>query len=225
MDYTAMAAAIGNKLQSTGQTAITLADELRTAKVNKARLEELKRKQALGALGLTDEEIARANDMAVSPVQAQLREMNLRNQIGTEVQDVGGGVAARTALASQDEQTRALNEAGKVVEDANEQARQAQLNEIVNLEKAPKAGAAWAKAIIGELTDMGGKPTAQAISSGIQGAQQKRADTALQAFDFPSQSAQSVAPTSWKGLYGAYGNKVQDNTYFYEGTSAYAGGF
>lgn len=155
MDYKALAQTISNQVQGSVDTAETLAEELRTAKYNKQRIAYLKRLQGMGQLGLTDEEIARANEIGVQPVQAQLREANLRNQMGVDVADVGGGAAAQTALATNDDRTRALNLVTQPIVAANEQARQVQMNELESLAKQPKAGAAWLKAILSQVGNTG----------------------------------------------------------------------
>lgn len=120
------------------------------SKEDKARLELLKRRQAMGQLGLTDEEIARLREVGVAPVQAQMRELNLRNQLGVNIQDVGSGQAAATALASQDAQTRQLQDALAPVIQAQSLERSAQEDELLKRKKAQEQ--AFYKALFGSLT-------------------------------------------------------------------------
>jgi len=140
---------------------------------DQARLNELKRRQEMGALGLSDEEMGVLRERSVAPVQSALREQQIRSMADTQIQDVGSGSAARLRAADTDRYNRQLAEAGVGIAAANEAARQKQEQELLDLAgaKEDKKWAMWTAAFNNLVADNGNDFTQ--ISNT---AQQERAD-------------------------------------------------
>lgn len=144
-------------------------------KADQARQADLLRRQEMGALGLTDEEIGVLRERTVAPVQSAMREQNLRAMASAPLTDASGGNAARMRMANEDRATRNLAEVGKGVAEANEAARQSQENELLDLAKAKenKKAAIWGAVFNNLVSDKGNGDSFTDIGNSFQ---QGRAD-------------------------------------------------
>lgn len=167
-----------------------------------ARMKELKRRQELGQLGLSDEELGNLRANTTGPVQAALREQGLRALSDTQIQDVGSGAYFAARQARDDQYARRMGDAGRSIAAAQESARQSQEKELLDLarqqdvEKAAKTKA-WMSLLSGsgESTDYIGNVLGQ-----------ERADREEEDAIFGSMAEGDAADTELlKALFANYG--------------------
>lgn len=87
-----------------GGTALAkgLSNRTKVSEADKARLAELRRMEELGALGLSDEELAVMRDRRLSPVDAAQREAQMRMASSRQVGDLGSGASYAGQIALSD---------------------------------------------------------------------------------------------------------------------------
>lgn len=122
-------------------------------KLAEARLAELMRLQELGALGLSDEEMALAQSRILSPIRGQQAEFQ-RNVIDRlSGGDIDAGSMAKLAMSREDAQRRALAEGQRLIAEADYAAKAQQKAEMQALELgiAQETDASRAAALEGVL--------------------------------------------------------------------------
>jgi hypothetical protein len=107
------------------------------------RLKELRRREELGALGLTDAERQRVQSQSLQPLAATEREIYQRQAQGMGVGDVGSGQMARqqaqVAGVLGETKAKAAQQTAQFLQQQDEVRRQMEEEEIKNLEKRKEA--------------------------------------------------------------------------------------
>lgn len=142
------------------------------SEVDKRRLAELERLQALGELGLTDEELASVRDVRLAPIQAAAREAQMRALGASQVQDIGGGAYYQQQLAANDQMDAQRQAAMRDVQAADAQRAAQQRADMQRLEKSIEDSQQQRKkdtwnAVLGALET--GVGTAAGVSSSFSG--------------------------------------------------------
>ena len=106
---------------------------------DRARLKELERKRALGNLGMTPAQEARAQRDTYQPLQAAEREMQMQNAQMLAGQDVNQGAMFRGMQAANDSRIASRLAAQRMLADQQAQAVAIQEQEIRALQEAKKA--------------------------------------------------------------------------------------
>lgn len=138
-----------------------LASRTRVSEADKSRLAELRRLEELGALGLSDEELAAMRDRRLSPISAAQQEATMRARSLQQSGELGSGSAYAGQIAISDAATEQRQTALRDIQAADVARASQQREEAQALQKS-----------IEQQEEARRKETVAAITGALEGASQ-----------------------------------------------------